>query len=246
MRRTVTIALVLAAALLAGGASAFPGLRPKATVRLKECSREDHSAVFYARMRRIPGTHRMWMRFTLLERRDGSERFERVSAPGLGRWRKSKLDVPSFGYRQRVRGLTDGSAYRTLVSFRWYGEGDEPIWRARRRSRVCRQSDAPNLRVRVVGAEPTRFAGVVRYSVRARNAGAEDAAQVAVRLAVDGEGVGTIVVPRLSGGESQLVYFRGPPCEQQVVAKVDPEEAIEESDETDNRHAAACGSLDAA
>jgi hypothetical protein len=246
MPRWGTVALVLAAAAaLAGGASAFPGLRPNATVRLKECSREDHTAVFYARMRHIPGAHRMWMRFTLLERRDGSERFERVSAPGLGRWRKSNLGVPSFGYRQRVRGLTEGSAYRMLVNFRWYGDADELIWRTRRRSRACRQLDAPNLRARVMSAEPTSFPGDVRYAVRVRNVGVQDATRVAVRLAVDGEDVDTIVLARLRGGESQFVHFRGPSCKQQVAAKVDPENAIEESDEHDNRHVALCGSLEA-
>ena len=52
-----------------------------ASVRVLECDRDGQEALFRAAMRRDPGTRRMWIRFTLLQR-DPGDRFERVRAPG--------------------------------------------------------------------------------------------------------------------------------------------------------------------
>ena len=42
------------------------------------------------------------------------------ACPGLGVWRKSRVGVAGFAYRQRVVDLAQGSAYRAVVHYRWY------------------------------------------------------------------------------------------------------------------------------
>ena len=129
MQRSLPLALGLAA-LVAGAAQAHgPDRVSEAThplsparVKLADCSRSSHSAVFYARMRRVRGARRLGLRLTLLSRA-GGQRWQVVEAPGLGRWRWSRRGVRAFGYRQRVRGLAEGSAYRMVVAFRWRGRG---------------------------------------------------------------------------------------------------------------------------
>jgi CARDB len=241
MRRWAIILLALATAAPAG-ASVLPDVaRPRAVVKLKSCSLEERSAVFHARMRRVRGTERMGMKLTLLER-PGGGRYRKVDAPKLGRWRKSRFGVGSFRYRQRVEGLTEGSTYRLRVRYRWYGEDGERLKSARRTSRACRQFVAlPNLRVRLVGSGRTRVAGVWRYDVRVRNAGQAPAAHVPVQLSVDGAAVDTLEVSRLRAGEARTVRFRGPVCERNYEAAADPDGAIQESDETDNRQSGPCG-----
>ncbi len=101
-------------------------------------------------MRRVGGTGRMSMRFTLLQR-DPGERFRRVRAPGLCRWQRSRYGVRRFAHRQRVRGLADGSDYRMRVDFRWYG-GDGDVIRRRRltSSDLLAGQLLPNLQVDLV------------------------------------------------------------------------------------------------
>jgi hypothetical protein len=170
MRRRVIPTAFLAASLVAGSlvpafasdGAAAPGASRLAWVKVTSCSRADNSAVFYARMQTVGGAERMAMRFSLLERaEDGS--YEPVEAPGLGRWRRSKPDVGAFGYRQRVRNLTEGSIYRARVQFRWYDAEGDVLRRARRVSGPCSQAGPlPNLRVRLVGTAPTEFSDVSR------------------------------------------------------------------------------------
>ena len=121
-------------------------------------------------MKKIDASARMWMRFTLLEKRLGG--FQAVAAPGLERWRKSKPGVGAFGYRQTVRGLQQGASYRMQVNYRWYDASGELIAKAHRRSPPCRQFVAlPNLTAELVGTETTKVPGVVRYDVRVANTG---------------------------------------------------------------------------
>jgi CARDB len=241
MRRWSLILVTLVAAAPAGAAVAPDSARPRAVVKLRSCSLEERSAVFHVRMRRVRGTDRMGMKLTLLER-PGGGRYRRVRAPRLGRWRKSRRGVRSFRFRQRVEGLAEGSTYRMVVRYRWYDENGERIKSARRTSRPCRQFVAlPNLRVHLLGRRRTAVPGVWRYEVRVRNAGLGPAANVPVQLSVDRAVVDTAEVDELQPGEVRTVRFRGPACNSGYEAMADPDGAIQESNEADNRQGAGCG-----
>jgi hypothetical protein len=251
-RRAITTAALagtLVAGALAAGAKAGPedstAGAPLVRVRLAECSRAEHAAVFVGRISRVPGARRMWMRFTLLERTGGGK-YERVRAPGLGRWRKSKPGVGAFRYRQRVRGLTEGAAYRMLVRFRWYDGEPGPIRRARRRSRACRQYTArPNLRPVRLSAEQGDSWNTLRYVVRLANLGETTALDAPVALFLDGGELDRQTVPRLDPGESRRLEFAGPRCAagDRVRAVADPDNAMQESSEDDNSLAKTCATL---
>ncbi|MEA2454348.1 MAG: hypothetical protein QOI45_610, partial [Thermoleophilaceae bacterium] len=83
MRRRLLIAPVLIAALAASAAAADTPVPVQ--VKVADCSIENASAVFVARMRQIAGSEHMWLRFRLLEKGDAG--FRVLKAPGLGRWR---------------------------------------------------------------------------------------------------------------------------------------------------------------
>jgi len=182
------------------------------------------------------------MRFTLLEKQLG--RYERIGAPGLSRWHRSRPGVSAFGYRQAVRGLQQGGLYRMRVRFRWYSGDGELIERARRLSAACRQFDAlPDLASTLVRAERTKTAGVLRYLMRVSNSGVAPAADVGLRLSVDGSVVDTATIASLAPGEQREVALRGPECTSSVESMVDPEGVIVEASEADNKHELRCAEL---
>jgi hypothetical protein len=212
---------------------------PPASVKLADCSVEDSSAAFYARMRPVAETDRLWMRFTVQERHMGA--YEPLRVRGLSRWHKSNPGVSAFGYRQTVRGLQPGGAYRARVSFRWYSATGELIERTRRTSRVCRQfDDVPNLTSAVAGSGPTKVPGVVRYLMRIANTGVAPAVDAEARLSVDGDVVDTVTIPSLDPGASRDVTVLGPACTTSVSSIADPDRVIVESSEDDNEHTVDC------
>ena len=251
MRRILTAGVVATTLLPAGIAAVAapvddPGRAraPVASVRLVECVRvpENRTAVFRGAMRRIPGAGRMWMRFKLQER-VGAGPFRSVKAPGLGVWRKSVPGVRRFAHRQRVLALAEGSAYRTVVSFRWYDSDGELIRRTKRRSPACRQPGLlPNLRVvRIAGGAPeVGVPGAYRYAVTVANRGQVAAQAIGVSLAVDGDTVDTHTVGSLAPGESRRLFFSGPACTETVTAVADPGDTVREVTEEDNTLASAC------
>jgi hypothetical protein len=237
---TVTALAAVAAAPAAGKAA--PLVAPPPTVKLVDCSREARSATFHGRMKQLEGSERMWMRFTLLEKRNTG--FEVLAAPGLGRWHKSKPGVGAFGYRQTVRGLQPGASYRMQVNYRWYSPDGQLLARTRRRSVVCRQFERlPNLTASVARARETDVEGVLRYEVLVANTGVAAAAGVAVRMAVDGHVLDTLTVGFLGPGESRLLGFHGPRCTWSASAAADPDGVLVESSEDDNVHQLSCASL---
>ena len=210
-----------------------------ASVKLAECSREGRLAAFHGRMSGIDQSRRMWMRFTVLEKR--ADGYEAVDAPGLERWRRSKSGVGAFGFRQTVRNLQQGASYRMEVDFRWYDAEHELIAKTQRRSAPCRQFvELPNLTAELAGTKETKAMGVVRYRVRVANESETSASGVAVRLSVDGGVVDTVTVAHLRAGESRLVAFRGPPCTESVTATADPDGVLLESSEDDNSQSLPC------
>jgi CARDB len=228
--------MILAAALPAPAEVAGPAL---ASVRVADCSVEDSSADFYARMRTVPDADRMWLRFTIEERHGGA--YEPLRARGLSSWHKSNPGVAAFGYRQTVRGLQPGGVYRARVSFRWYSTTGELLERTRRTSRACRQfDDVPNLTSAVSGFGPTKVPGVVRYLMRVANTGDEPAADFDARLSVDGGVVDTVTIAWLEPGDSREVAVLGPECTSSVTSIADPDGLIVESSEVDNAHTVNC------
>jgi hypothetical protein len=218
-------------------AAALPA--PPATVKVVDCSVEEASAAFYARMRPVPGSDRMWIRFTILERQAGG--YEPLRARGLSRWHRSKPGVGAFGYRQTVRNLQPGGVYRAQVSFRWYSPDGELIERTRRTSSACRQyDDVPNLTSAVLGFEPTKVPGIVRYEMRISNDGSATAEDVEAQLSVDGAVVDTVTIDSLERDDSREVAVLGPACTRSVSSMADPDGVIVESSEADNGHTVSC------
>jgi hypothetical protein len=244
MLRKLLILPVLAAALaaVAGAAPAANPGRAPAVVKLASCSVEGASATFVARMRQLPDSERMWLRFQLLEK--DATGFAARKAPGLGRWRKSKPGVGAFAYRQGVRRLEAGSLYRAEVRFRWYDAKGRLIGATRRRSRPCRQFDAlPNLTAAPVAKRPGGQLGVLRYRVLVTNEGIAAATGVPVRLTVDGAAVDTVIVPSLAPAERRVLSIQGPACRSSVEAVADPNGVIVESSEADNAREVSCADL---
>jgi hypothetical protein len=239
MRRALLIAALAAAALpAAAGAAPAP-----ASVKLVECSFDEHSAAFYARMHQVPGSTRMALRFTLLEE-TGADAVTRVKVPGLRRWRFSKAGVKAFAYRQGFRNLPENASHRVRVEFRWYDANGKEVERARRRSSRCNQFvELPNLVARIVAILPTEVAGVLRYEATVRNSGKAAATGVPVRLTVDGKVVDTVTIASLDPGEQRSVAIRGPQCHSLVRLEADPEQAIAESSDADNVFELGCATL---
>jgi hypothetical protein len=242
MARRSLILLLVGAAALAAAPSALPAERGSATVKVAECSVDDASALFVARMRQVEAGERMALRFRLLEKAAGG--FHALKAPGLGRWRKSRPGVGAFAYKQVVRGLETGSLYRAQVDFRWYDADGNVIETDRRRSAPCRQFDVlPNLAATPIGTRRTADSGVLRYRVLVTNEGIAPATGVPVRLTVDGSVVDTVVLTSLGPAERRVIGIQGPACLATVKAEADPDGVIVESSEADNARELPCPSL---
>ncbi len=243
------LAAALAAAVVAIPAAASPhsrGARAAWTsmARVSRCSAVLDEAVFQGRMRKVPGTHRMAMRFTLLQRTGLGPGYSPVAAPGLGKWRKSRVGVGAFGYKQAVRNLADGALYRVRVDFRWLDADRKVLAKAKRKSSTCPHRDAlPNLRVRFVGVYHTPAAASDRYAIRVTNLGDASAQGVLTRLSVDGEVAASGTFGALAAKSSVKLTLRGPECKDFVQAQVDPDSLIAESVETDNSQLRACSAL---
>jgi CARDB len=239
LRRLLIVTVLLVALAAASATPAAGGQRGPASVKVAACSVEDAAALFVARMRQVEGSERMALRFKLLEK--AAEGFHALSAPGLGRWRRSKPGVGAFSYKQAVRGLEAGSLYRAQVDFRWFDADGEVVHTDRRRSAPCRQYDVlPNLTATPLGAKATGDPGVLRYRVLVTNEGIAQATGVPVRLTVDGAAVDTVVLAALRPAERRVLGIEGPACQRSVEARADPDGVIVESSEADNAHAIAC------
>jgi hypothetical protein len=240
-------ALVAVCAALPAAASAQPRAKASgvtAIAKVANCSTVLDEAVFQGRMRKLPGTARMAMRFTLLQRTGLGPGFSPVEAPGLGKWRRSRPGVRWFGYKQAVRNLADGSLYRVQVDFRWYLADHKLQGKVRRKSATCPEPDAlPNLRVKMLGVYHTPAPDTDRYAIRVSNLGAAEAQGVLARLSVDGSVAASGTFGALSAKSSVKLVLRGPECRDFVQVQVDPDSLIAESVETDNGQLRVCSAL---
>ena len=244
-------ALFIPIAVLAGRVGSALAATPisskaQASVTVADCHPSDDVSQRYAsfngQMRAIPGTQRMVMRFTLLERLGGAlEPFKPVSLPDLKPWRRSKVGARTFIYTQRVTALRDDGAYRMRVQFRWYGAHKTLLRTTTLRSRACRQpAPLPNLTITSITSAPAMVAGQRLYSITVANSGQGDARDVPVELKVDGSMVGSSTIDLLPGQESSVVQIQGPQCGLTVRAVVDPDRLIPETSDSDNALTVPC------
>ena len=249
--RRALLGAVLATALLACAGPAAADLTVTsartATAKVMACQSsdlaQDRTAVFRGRMRRRAQAQRMAMRFAVQERvGDGS--WKKISAPGLGRWRKSRRGVRAFGYSQRLRNLLRGADYRARVDFRWYDADGDVVKRARRRSAACEQDGPlPNLKIQRVVERPTSVAGSSQYTVRVQNAGGATVPEALVRFSANGDAPVDKTGGPVNPGAVALVRFTLPTCRSGVEVWVDPTDAVPERTERDNHTTLACGAL---
>lgn len=244
-RRLVIFAVLCLAAALPGQAQAA-GLKLPSS-KLLECRSSDagaetRSATFQGRMRSIPGTDRMLMRFTLMER-FGDEKLHSVTVPKLRAWYSAKPGIRDFRYKQTVTGLQGGGEYRVSVDFRWLDADGNLLRKSRRLSGACRQQgELANLEVSSLSILPGPE-GTAVYVVPVTNDGKVAARDVAVELFVDGAATNTGHIAAVEPGETREVRFTGPACKLRLRAVVDPRDAIKERLESDNAGTARCGPL---
>lgn len=197
------------------------------------------SVSYEARMRAVPRTARMAIRFRLYEK-IGEGEFRRVETKEP--WHVSRPGVAAFVWEHRVRGLRQGAIYRAIVRYRWIDAQGEVIERARRRSAPCSQDGGlPNLRVADVTVRRGQVEDTAVYRATIVNRGETPARRVGVLLRVDGEVVDEVVViDTLQPGEARVVTFNGPVCRERIRVVVDPKDLIAETQEEDNTRATSC------
>jgi hypothetical protein len=229
------------------GAAAPAAARPPARAVLVSCERASAQAaragVFEGRMRALPGTSRMQMRFTLQARTPDRPRWSAVTVPGFGTWATAAAGTARYSYTKRVEGLLAPAAYRVQVRFRWLDARGRVLAAARASSPPCRQPDPrANLVVRSIGIGPAADPSRRRYLVLVRNTGRAAAEPSSLAVSVAGRPLPAASVAGLHPREATLVTVEGPACAggDLIEAEADAEEAVDESDEDDNRFSRLC------
>ena len=236
--RVVILTVALFAAFAPAAGAALP-----AEVRVMSCSPwqpgEGGSVTYEARMRAVPKTARMALRFRMFEK-VGEGEFRRIGTKEP--WHVSRPGVAAFVWDLRVNGLRNGAIYRAVVSYRWTNAQGEVIATARRRSAPCSQDGGlPNLRVAAIDVRRGEVEDTAVYRATIVNRGEAAARRVGVLLRVDGEVVDEVVViEALQPGESRVVTFNGPVCRNRLRVVVDPKDLIAETREEDNTRAPSC------
>src|SRR4051812_2408619 len=238
-----TLPLALAAALaLAAPAAARPPARAVLAGCEKSTAQAERAAVFEGRMRTIPGAARMQMRFTL-QARTPDRSWSAVAAPGFETWVTSAGGPARYVYTKRVESLVAPASYRVVVRFRWLTASGRVLAAARSRSGACRQPDPrADLAVRSIGLEFAGDPARRRYVVLVRNRGRSAAKPSSLVLTVAGRPLPAAPVVALDPGEGTLVTVDGPACASGDLheARADADEAVDESDEDDNRFSRLC------
>jgi hypothetical protein len=236
MRFRVTTVLAAAAALFCVPAAAADAA-PRTILKVRSCQTGDSArqrqATFYGRMRAVPGTQRMMMRFSLVDH--SSPAASPIPSPQLAQWRRSRPGVKTFGYAQTVTGLQTGGAYAAVVEYRWLGANGKTIKTFKRTSADCRQDGAlPNLTLTRVAARAGEAAGTELYSLDVTNNGLALARNVVVDLFVDDAASDAATVDSIPAGATVTVRVSGPSCVQHLRAVVDRRDSIHETTEDDN------------
>jgi CARDB len=241
MRAFLLRAAVATAIALLVAPAAHAARPAKLKVRACEAGSDaaDRRATFYARMRVVPGTDRMQMRFTLLDRSLAGSNL--VRAPQLARWRRSRPGVRKFGYAQTVTGLRPGGVYSVVVEYRWLDADGETIMTRRRTSSDCRQDgDLPNLAVTGVSVRPGAALGTQRYGLEVENRGTAPALEFDVELFVDSIAADTERIHEVEPGETVTVWITAPQCLGRIRAVADSGDRLAEATEDDNTLRSRC------
>jgi hypothetical protein len=243
-RRVLTLAVLGLALALPGQAQAAFKMPSS---KVLECRSGDdaaaRSATFQGRMRAIPGTDRMLMRFTLMDRFGDEKKLQPVAVPELKAWRSAKPGIKDFRYKQTVTALQGGGEYRAAVDFRWLDVDGNLLRKARRVSGACRQQgELANLKVGVPSAAAGPE-GTAVYVVPVVNDGKAIARDVAVELFVDGAAANVGHIDSVAPGETREVRFTGPSCKRSLRMVVDPPDTIKEQIESDNVTTTRCPAL---
>ncbi len=238
------LAPLLIAATTVAALTAAPARAALPSVKVTECrtgkTPELRLATFEGRMRTVKGAVRMAMRFQLLEHTPGSQTPQRVAAPGLDEWRKSRSGVKEFTYAQTIKGLSSGVTYSTAVQFRWYDANGRVVRKLRRGSGTCVQDgDLPNLVLGAVRFSPGATEKTAVYTVSVGNTGQGQAKNVTVTLIADGALIDTRTIASIAPGEYTTVKFTGPHC-RRLRAIADRELRVPETVEEDNELRARC------
>ncbi len=243
MRRRTLLTCALAG-LAALGQVVPADAAPRLRASLQRCA--PGVAELRGAMPALPGARRMAMRFDLQAREPESGVWSALEAPGFGTWVRSLPRRAGFVYVKRVDGLAGPGAYRAIVRFRWTGPDGEVLRTARRTTPACEQDDRrPDLAPGALTAEPGPEPGTLRYRLEVRNEGAGPAGPSAVELDVGGTVVRT-ALGRLAVGRLALAELVAPACAAPVGVRLDPDDAVLESDEADNLASLPCPSVHAA
>src|SRR5436190_11932040 len=229
MRLRVAISVLLVGGLL--GPAAAHGAVPPRSARsgsVTDCQRDtgdgDGAATFEARMRALPRTARMQLRFTLQARTPDRPRYASIAAPNFGAWVSAAPGTARYVYTKRVENLLAPASYRVKLRFRWLDATGKVIARDQAYSRPCRQPDPrADLSVRSLGVQTLANPARDRYVVYVRNTGRSTADPSSLEFTVAGTLLGSVPVASLAPGEGTLVSIDGPACAQgdELVALAD-------------------------
>ena len=241
MRRLALLLLPAAVALAAPAAASAAPAAALASVKVTECTPalepEARTATFEARVRAVPRTDRLAVRFTLQTRGPGELSWRKVTAPGLDTWISSDEGVGRYGYLKTVRNLSAPASYRMVVRFRWLDEDGDVIRGAKHKSPSCRQADLrPDLRPRRVEEHPAANAGDRRYVVLVKNTGRTLAPPASVSLRAGDHLLPPGTVPSVLPGATRRIAFTAPVCAsgEELMVSVDATGLVDEADEEDN------------
>ena len=247
MRRLALLLLPAAVACAVPAAASAATTAGLASVRVAECTPalepEARLATFEARMRAVPGTDRLAVRFTLQTRGKGELDWRKVTAPGLDTWLTSDHGVGRYGYLKTVRNLSAPASYRTIVRFRWLGADDAVIRTARHKSESCRQTDLrPDLRPRRVEQQPVANPRDRRYVVFVKNTGRTLAPPASVTLRAGDHLLPPGTMSSVLPGATRRIAFTAPACAagEELVVTADATGLVDEADEADNELVVPC------
>ena len=226
----------------ATAAAADPG-----SVKVLDCTGgadlASRSVTFEGRMRPVPGSVTMALRFTLQAQTPADARWRHVTADGFDKWLTSEPGVRRYTYAKTVRSLLAPATYRTTVRFRWLGADGTVLEQDETISSACTQDDLrPDLAPRRIDIAPASDTGQRRYGVTVRNVGATASGAFGIRLDLPGRPSVSAATAGLGAGESRVVVVTAPACApgDTVTAVVDPAGVVDEADEDANALTVAC------
>jgi hypothetical protein len=237
MRRPLVLTLLLC---LLAAAPAAAADKPALSAQVSSCTTgvdaSERAAAFTGSMPAQHGSREMQMRFVLLQRRGSTGTFRAVVVPDWGGWETSDRGRAGFVFTQRIESLLAPAAYKAAIYFRWVDRRGRVQRMVRRTTRACEQPDVrPELTFGALAATPVSGAGAA-YTVDVRNDGRSTAGPFAVTLSFDGADRGSATMGPLDAGAQGEVTIGAPRCTpgSVVTVTVDPAQAVDESDETDN------------